>query len=128
MARIGVFVCHCGINIAGTVDVEQVAEALRGYQVALFCGTPEETPDAHAASSPITYVENVTAPVLIIQGRNDTRTAPRPIEMYEEKMKALGKSIQVHWFDAGHMGPFAHAEYGIEHQELMLRFAYRVLG
>jgi len=31
MARIGVFVCHCGINIAGTVDVEQVAEKLRGY-------------------------------------------------------------------------------------------------
>jgi len=31
MARIGVFVCHCGINIAGTVDVEQVAEALRHY-------------------------------------------------------------------------------------------------
>jgi heterodisulfide reductase subunit A len=26
MARIGVFVCHCGHNIAGTVDVERVAE------------------------------------------------------------------------------------------------------
>ena len=27
MARIGVFVCHCGINIAATVDVKRVAEA-----------------------------------------------------------------------------------------------------
>ncbi|HHS97260.1 MAG TPA: CoB--CoM heterodisulfide reductase iron-sulfur subunit A family protein [Chloroflexi bacterium] len=27
MARIGVFVCHCGINIASTVDVKRVAEA-----------------------------------------------------------------------------------------------------
>ncbi|HEY3375818.1 MAG TPA: CoB--CoM heterodisulfide reductase iron-sulfur subunit A family protein [Candidatus Aquicultor sp.] len=26
MARIGVFICHCGSNIAGKVDVEQVAE------------------------------------------------------------------------------------------------------
>ena len=26
--RIGVFVCHCGINIAGTVDVEKVTEAI----------------------------------------------------------------------------------------------------
>ena len=26
MERIGVFVCHCGTNIAGTVDVEKVAE------------------------------------------------------------------------------------------------------
>ena len=28
MQRIGVFVCHCGTNIAATVDVERVAETL----------------------------------------------------------------------------------------------------
>ncbi len=28
MEKIGVFVCHCGTNIAGTVDVEKVAEEL----------------------------------------------------------------------------------------------------
>ena len=28
MQRIGVFVCHCGTNIAGTVDVKAVASAL----------------------------------------------------------------------------------------------------
>jgi heterodisulfide reductase subunit A len=31
MKRIGVFVCHCGINIADTVDVERVAEEIREY-------------------------------------------------------------------------------------------------
>ena len=29
MSRIGVFICHCGTNIAGTVDVEAVAEAAK---------------------------------------------------------------------------------------------------
>lgn len=29
MPKIGVFVCHCGSNIAGTVDVEKVAAAAR---------------------------------------------------------------------------------------------------
>ena len=29
MQRIGVFVCHCGTNIAGTVDVKAVAEAMK---------------------------------------------------------------------------------------------------
>ncbi len=29
MQRIGVFVCHCGTNIAGTIDVKAVAEALK---------------------------------------------------------------------------------------------------
>ncbi len=31
MKRIGVFVCHCGTNIAGTVDVERVVEEIRKY-------------------------------------------------------------------------------------------------
>jgi heterodisulfide reductase subunit A2 len=31
MARIGVFVCHCGTNIAGVVDVFRVAEAARAW-------------------------------------------------------------------------------------------------
>jgi heterodisulfide reductase subunit A len=30
--RIGVYVCHCGANIAATVDVEQVAEFARGLE------------------------------------------------------------------------------------------------
>jgi hypothetical protein len=46
--------------------------------------------------------------------------------MYEQKMKALGKPIEVHWFEAGHMGPFAQVEQAIEYQENMLRFAYRI--
>ncbi len=29
--RIGLFVCHCGINIAGVVDVERVAEVMKAY-------------------------------------------------------------------------------------------------
>jgi len=29
--RIGVFVCHCGHNIAGTVDVERVTETAPHY-------------------------------------------------------------------------------------------------
>ncbi len=31
MARIGIFVCHCGLNIASTVDVQRVAETLHDY-------------------------------------------------------------------------------------------------
>ncbi len=31
MARIGVFVCHCGSNIAGTVDIDAVVETAAGF-------------------------------------------------------------------------------------------------
>jgi dipeptidyl aminopeptidase/acylaminoacyl peptidase len=105
---------------------EDQADTLRGYQRALFGGTPDETPEATEASSPITYAEQVQAPLLVIQGRNDTRCPSRQMEAYAAKLKSLGKSIEVHWFDAGH-GSRAQ-EQQIEHQELMMRFAYRVLG
>jgi heterodisulfide reductase subunit A len=36
VSRIGVFVCHCGLNIAGTVDVEQVVDVLRDYPGVTF--------------------------------------------------------------------------------------------
>jgi len=36
MARVGVFVCHCGLNIASTVDVPRVVEALREYPGVAF--------------------------------------------------------------------------------------------
>lgn len=117
-----------GMPIADwTIQYEDEAETLRGYQQALFGGTPEEKPEQYAASSPITYVEHVCAPVLIIQGCNDTRTPARPVKMYEEKMKALGKAIEVKWFDGGHLSLFAGVEQSIKLQEWMLRFAYRVL-
>jgi dipeptidyl aminopeptidase/acylaminoacyl peptidase len=105
---------------------EDQAETLRGYQRSLFGGTPDELPDTHAASSPITYAENLRAPLLVIQGKNDTRCPARQMEAYEKKLNTLGKEISIHWFDAGH-GSRA-MEQNIEHQELMLRWAYRVLG
>jgi len=32
MKRVGVFICHCGVNIAGTVDVKKVVEELSNYR------------------------------------------------------------------------------------------------
>ena len=105
---------------------EDEAESLRGYQRALFGGAPDDVPEATRKSSPITYAEQVKAPIMVIQGANDTRTPARQLKLYEEKLKSLGKQIEVHWFNAGH-GSRAQ-EQQIEHQELMLNFAYRVLG
>jgi hypothetical protein len=110
---------------AGAMMYEDEADTLRGYQRALFKGSPEEQPEAHAKSSPITYVEDVAAPLLVIQGSNDTRCPPRPMEAYEAKMKAAGKSIEVQWFEAGHgSGDVALT---IAQQESMMTFALGVL-
>jgi heterodisulfide reductase subunit A len=36
MKRIGIFVCHCGTNIAGTIDVERVVEEIRKYPEVVY--------------------------------------------------------------------------------------------
>jgi len=43
----------------------------------------------------------------------------------EANMKALGKPIEVRWFEEGHLG--GGVEQDIEHMEMMLKFAYHVL-
>jgi dipeptidyl aminopeptidase/acylaminoacyl peptidase len=75
--------------------------------------------------SPLTYVDDVRAPVLIIQGKNDTRTPARPVERYVEALRARSHPVEIEWFDAGHMG-IGH-DLAIEHQALMHAFAARVI-
>lgn len=75
---------------------------LREYQEAMFGGTPDETPELHAAASPITYVDRLSAPLLIVQGRNDPRCPSRQLEAYADEARRLGKEVVVDWFEAGH--------------------------
>jgi len=43
MRKVGVFICHCGINIAGSVDVDKVAEDLKSYPGVAFATTYKYT-------------------------------------------------------------------------------------
>jgi len=108
-----------------TLMYQDQAETLRGYQRAMFGGTPQEKPEAHRRSSPITYAEDISAPILVLQGENDSRCPARQMRVYEKRLKEHGKSIEVHWFDAGHGS--LDTEERIRQQETMLRFAYRIL-
>jgi len=105
---------------------EDMAETLRGYQRALFGGAPDDVPDVTLKSSPITYAENVKAPLLIVQGRNDTRCPERQMQVYVEKLNELGNPPEIHWYDAGHAAFDTRDQ--IRHMEYMLNFLYRILG
>ena len=41
--RIGVFICHCGSNIGGTVDCAKVAEIARGFPDVVYADDPMYT-------------------------------------------------------------------------------------
>lgn len=66
-----------GASIAGVVNWETTGENARqylgDYLIRKLGGTPAENPSLYEDRSPITYVDDITAPVLIAQGENDPR-------------------------------------------------------
>ncbi|MFD5515812.1 prolyl oligopeptidase family serine peptidase [Streptomyces sp. NPDC127066] len=81
---------------------EDEMEALRAYDRSLFGGSPDEVPDRYRASSPLTYADQVNAPVLVIAGENDPRCPIRQIDNYVNRLAELGKQHEVYRYDAGH--------------------------
>ena len=65
-------------------------EALKAMDRTLLGGTPEEVPERFEASSPLTYVDAVRAPVYISAGVNDPRCPIRQVENYVERLAARG--------------------------------------
>ncbi|MFI7385047.1 S9 family peptidase [Streptomyces sp. NPDC049813] len=81
---------------------EDEMEALKALDRTLFGGSPEEVPDRFTASSPLTYVDDVTAPVFISAGVNDPRCPIRQIDNYVDRLAARDAPHEVYRYDAGH--------------------------
>ncbi|MGK5632470.1 S9 family peptidase [Streptomyces sp. URMC 123] len=77
-------------------------EALKAMDRTLFGGSPEEVPERYAASSPLTHVDRVRAPVYISAGVNDPRCPIRQVENYVRALAERGVPHEVYRYDAGH--------------------------
>ncbi|MFI6053664.1 S9 family peptidase [Streptomyces violascens] len=101
-------------------------EALKAMDRTLLGGTPDEVPDRFRASSPLTYVDAVRAPVYISAGVNDPRCPIRQVENYVDRLVARGAAHEVYRYDAGH-GSLV-VEERIKQVRLELDFASRHLS
>ena len=96
------------VGIAGVPVADYLAayadetESLRAFDRSMFGGSPEEVPQRYRDSSPITYVDRVNGPVLILAGENDPRCPIRQIENYLARLADLGRTYEVYRYDAGH--------------------------
>ena len=53
--------------------------------------------------SPITYAENIKAPLFVVQGARDRRVPPSESEQLVEKLRALGAEVRYDVYpDEGH--------------------------
>lgn len=81
---------------------EDEMEGLQAFDRSLFGGSPDEVPGRYRESSPITYVDDVKAPVLVLAGENDPRCPIRQIDNYLARLTELAKPHEVYRYDAGH--------------------------
>ncbi|SFY35162.1 S9 family peptidase [Streptomyces atratus] len=101
-------------------------EDLKAMDRTLLGGTPEEVPERFEASSPLTYVDAVRAPVYISAGVNDPRCPIRQVENYVDRLKKRDAVHEVYRYDAGH-GSLV-VEERIKQVRLELDFARRHLS
>ncbi|MGW4830179.1 prolyl oligopeptidase family serine peptidase [Amycolatopsis japonica] len=116
-----------GVPVADYVAAyEDEMEQLRSFDRALFGGSPETVPAVYRECSPITYVEAVTAPVLVLAGDNDPRCPIRQVENYLDRLAKREIPFEFYRFDAGH-GSLVIAE-TIKQTAIEVFFAQRAVG
>ncbi|HJQ47629.1 MAG TPA: prolyl oligopeptidase family serine peptidase [Amycolatopsis sp.] len=116
-----------GVPVADYVAAyEDEMEQLRAFDRALFGGSPETAPALYRECSPITYVEAVRAPVLVLAGDNDPRCPVRQIENYLDRLAEREVPYEFYRYDAGH-GSLVTAE-TLRQTAAEVFFALRALG
>ncbi|MEO5964591.1 MAG: alpha/beta fold hydrolase [Candidatus Limnocylindrales bacterium] len=81
---------------------EDESPILQAMDRALFGGSPEERPDLYRERNPLTYVDAVTAPLLILAGENDSRCPIRQVWNYVGRLRERGVSPEVYTYSTGH--------------------------
>jgi dipeptidyl aminopeptidase/acylaminoacyl peptidase len=75
---------------------------LQEYEKSLL-GDPERDHKVYDAASPITFVHDVKAPLLVLQGENDPRVPKEEAEQVVDLLKKDGKVVDVHYYsNEGH--------------------------
>jgi dipeptidyl aminopeptidase/acylaminoacyl peptidase len=75
---------------------------LQQYEITLL-GDPVKDKKVYEATSPIAYIHNVRAPLLVLQGDNDPRVPKEEAEQVVDLLKKDGKVVDVHYYpNEGH--------------------------
>jgi dienelactone hydrolase len=78
------------------------APELQAWDVAVYGGEPDDVPDVWKRSDPMTYVDAVTAPVIVVAGEHDPRCPLEGVAPWVDAVRANGGEIEVLTYPAGH--------------------------
>ena len=121
---------RCGIDLVGPSNLVTFAKAVPPHWRATmkeWVGDPEEDFDFLMSRSPITYVENMKAPLLVLQGANDPRVVKPESDQMVEKLRSLGQDVEYHVFeDEGH--DFSKRANQLKAYRLISAFLFKQFG
>jgi len=96
----------CGAAAVPVADYErsydESAPLLQAYDRALLGDEPKNLPDLMRDRSPINFVDEVRAPVLLLIGRNDTRCPFGQAMAYVDRLSAREHPHEVYVYETGH--------------------------
>ena len=91
-----------GVELFGIIDwltmLQHEDPELQQYEKSLL-GDPDKDKKVYEATSPITYLHNDKAPLLVLQGDNDPRVPKEEAEQVVELLKKDGKTVDVHYYN-----------------------------
>ena len=95
-----------GVELFGIIDwmtmLQHSDPELQQYEQSLL-GDPVKDKKVYEAASPIAYIHNVKAPLLVLQGDNDPRVPKEEAEQVVELLKKDGKTVEEHYYpNEGH--------------------------
>ena len=102
------------------------APALRAWDHATMGGSPMDLPELYRERNPMTYVDDVRAPLLLIAGEHDSRCPLGQVMTYAHALKARGHEVDVHLYPGGHHA--LDVEERIAHTRMTIEFFRRHLA
>jgi dipeptidyl aminopeptidase/acylaminoacyl peptidase len=116
-----------GIPVGDLVAAHyESAPALRAWDEAVIGGSPMDLPGLYHERNPMTYVDRVTAPVLLIAGARDSRCPIGQVMVYAHALRRRGRHVEVHLYPEGHHAP--RVEERLRQVEVVLDFLARCLA
>jgi dienelactone hydrolase len=104
----------------------ECAPAIRADDIAKLGGSPMDLPELYRERNPITYVDQVTAPMLLIAGEHDSRCPLGQVMTYAHALRVRNHPVEVYLYGAGHHANDVAEQ--ILHIELTVAFFRRHLS
>ena len=93
--------CAAGVDLFGVADLLELDETTHRFEkryLDSIVGPLPEAVDRYRAHSPLSVVEQITAPLLILQGDADVVVPPAQSQMIADRLRAHGRTVELHMY------------------------------